>query len=84
MTREWVVVANYWKADNGWTHEEEVDRLNDYMTAEMYVNGLDDDTLSNYFNHGHDAVQFDIIDEDGNKVSDYWVDKDDVVDLTEN
>ena len=84
MTREWVVVANYWKADNGWTHEEEVDRLNDYMNAEMYVNSLDDDTLANYFNHGHDAVQFDILDEDGNKVSDYWVDKDDVMDLAEN
>lgn len=84
MTREWVVVANYWKADNGWTHEEEVDRLNVYVSAEMYVNGLDDDTLVNYFNHGHDAVQFDILDEDGNKVSDYWVDKADVVDLAEN
>ena len=84
MTREWVVVANYWKADNGWTHEEEVDRLNVYVSAEMYVNSLDDDTLANYFNQGHDAVQFDILDEDGNKVSDYWVDRDDVVDLDEN
>lgn len=78
MTREWCVVANYWKENSGWTHEEEVDRLNVYMDAEMYVNSLDDDTLAAYFDHGADAVQFDILDEDGNKVSDYWIDKDDI------
>ena len=80
MTREWVVVANYWKEFEGWTHEEEVDRLNDYMDAKTYVNSLDDDTLAAYFEDHHDAVQFDILDEDGNKVSDDWVDRDDAVD----
>ena len=84
MTREWCVVANYWKENQGWTHESEVDRLNVYMDAEMYVNSLDDDDLAAYFSGGADAVQFDILDEDGNKVSDYWVDKDDVMDLAEN
>lgn len=76
---EYIVVANYWKENSGWTHEEEVDRLNVRMDAEMYVNSLDDETLEGYFSCGHDAVQFDILDEDGNKISDYWVDRDDVI-----
>ena len=80
MTSEWRVVANYWKENEGWTHEEEVDALDDYMDADTYVNGLDEDELANYFCLGHDAVQFDILDEDGNKVSDKWVDRADAVD----
>lgn len=79
MTTEWRVVANYWKANQGWTHEEEVDTMTDYMNAEMYVNSLDDEELVNYFRTtGADAIQFDVLNEDGNKVSDYWLDRDDV------
>lgn len=75
---EYRVVANYWKANSGWTHEEEVDTLFYRMSAEMYVNSLDDEDLAAYFSTGADAVQFDILDGDGNKISDYWVDKSEV------
>lgn len=80
MTGEYRVVANYWRKDSGWTHEEEVDSFFCRMSAEMYVNSLDDDVLAAYFiTTNADAVQFDILDDDGNKISDHWVDRDDVL-----
>ena len=79
MTDLYRVVANYWKANEGWTHEEEVDQFPYRISAEVYVNSLDDDTLEGYFSGGHDAVQFDVLDDDGNKTSDYWVDRDSVI-----
>ena len=75
---QWRVVVNYWKANSGWTHEEDLETLDEYMDAETYAKSLDH--LEYFFNDGEDAIQFDIIDEDGNKVSDFWVDREDAVD----
>ncbi len=78
--KAWRVVANHWKENQGWTYEEDVEEIYDYIDAEGYVNSLDDDALAAYFGDHEDAVQFDILDEDGNKVSDFWVDRTDAVD----
>lgn len=75
---EYVVVANYWKANSGWTHEEEVDRIYTRTSAETYVNSLGDEDLKAWFSTDVDAIQFDILDGEGNKLSDYWIDRDDV------
>ena len=78
--KAWRVVANHWKENQGWTYEEDVEEIYDYIDAEGYVNSLDDDVLAGHFFDDTDAIQFDIIDEGGNKVSDFWIDREDAVD----
>lgn len=75
---KWRVVVKFWKANSGWTHDEDWETLDDYMDAETYTKNFDG--VEGFFSDGEDAVQFEIRDEDNNTVSEFWLDREDAVD----
>ena len=74
--KEYKVLISYYKEDEGWCNEcIEHDTLCSPMTAEQYVNGMSDDEIDDHL-EGVDGFDIIITDDDGNQLSQCYVDKD--------
>ena len=63
----------YWKENSGYSHNETVGYTDENITAEEYVNALEDAGL---YQGDYDAINVELYDQDNNIVSEYFWEKD--------
>lgn len=67
------VEFRHWKANSGYTHSETYDHIEENITAEEYVECLENP--SDCFSVGQDAINVEMYDEDDNLLSEYFWEK---------
>lgn len=66
------VEFRYWTKENGYSHNETVDNIDDEITAQEYVNSLEDNGILN----NYDGINVELYDEEDELISEYFWEKD--------